>query len=282
MTITTEQNAVPDAGQHKDKVRRAYGEIARTANAELETLCCEPGCCGVEAAETQIPDYSKEEIASVPRGAFLGQGSGNPVRAAKLQPGETVIDLGSGAGMDVFLAANAVGKEGRAIGFDMTPEMLERAKKNLASADYPQVEFQAAEIDSLPQPDNSVDAALSNCVINLAPDKAAVYREIYRVLKPGARFAIADIVLRGDAGLVYRNADKLPGCSCLSSALREDLYLKTIRDAGFEGVEIVSERDAVSQQDIRAFAAVLGVDADNPPVSAHAVTLVGRKPAQAS
>ena len=263
----------------KEKVRKAYGEIASTTDSETAAACCEPGCCGIEAAETKAPDYSKEEIASVPKGAFLGQGSGNPIRAAKLQPGETVIDLGSGAGMDVYLAANAVGQSGRAIGFDMTPEMLERAKKNLAAGDYPQVEFHSAEIDKLPQPDGSVDVALSNCVINLAPDKLAVYQEIYRVLKPGGRFAIADIVLRGNAELVYQNADKLPGCSCLSSALREDIYLDTIREAGFENVEIVAERAAVSDDDIKAFAAVLGIDPAKPPVTARAVTVVGTKPA---
>ena len=277
MTTTMEQQNQQD--QHKAKVRKAYGEIALTTNSETAEACCEPGCCGIEAAETKAPDYSKAEISSVPKGAFLSQGSGNPVRAAKLQPGETVIDLGSGAGMDVFLAANAVGKEGRAIGFDMTPEMLERAKTNLDSGDYPQVEFLSAEIDNLPQPDASVDAALSNCVINLAPDKLAVYKEVHRVLKPGARFAIADIVLRGDAELIYRNADKLPGCSCLSTALREDIYLDTIRDAGFENVEIVAERPAVSDDDIKAFAAVLGIDATNPPVTARAVTVVGTKSA---
>ena len=264
----------------KEKVRKAYGEIALTTNSETTEACCEPQCCGdVEAAETKAPDYSKEEIASVPKGAFLGQGSGNPVRAARLQSGETVIDLGSGAGMDVYLAANAVGQSGRAIGFDMTPEMLERAKKNLAAGDYPQVEFHSAEIDKLPQPDGSVDVALSNCVINLAPDKLAVYQEIYRVLKPGGRFAIADIVLRGNAELVYQNADKLPGCSCLTTALREDIYLDTIREAGFENVEIVAERAAVSDDDIKAFAAVLGIDPAKPPVTARAVTVVGTKPA---
>ena len=280
MTTTMgQQDQQNQQDQHKEKVRKAYGEIALTTNSEAAEACCEPQCCGdVEAAETKAPDYSKAEIASVPRGAFLSQGSGNPVRAADLQPGETVIDLGSGAGMDIFLAANVVGKEGRAIGFDMTPEMLERAKKNLTTGDYPQVEFRSAEIDKLPQPDASVDAALSNCVINLAPDKLAVYQEIHRVLKPGARFAIADIVLRGDAELIYKNADKLPGCSCLSTALREDIYLDTIRDAGFENVEIVAERPAISDDDIKAFAAVLGIDATNPPVTARAVTIVGRKP----
>lgn len=272
------------AETQKEKVRNAYGEIARTRNLQDSTECCDTTCCSPAAGEiTELsPDYSAEEISSVPPGAFLGEGSGNPVRAAQLQPGETVVDLGSGAGMDSFLAANLVGETGRVHGFDMTPEMLERAKKNQAKGPYPQVEFQRTEIDALPLPGSSADVVISNCVINLAPDKLAVYREIFRVLKPGGRFAIADIVLRGNAELVYQNADKLPGCSCMTTALEENLYRKTIRQAGFAGVEIVAERAAISQKDLESFARVLGLDPSDAKVSAHAVTLVGRKPTTAN
>jgi len=241
----------------KERISAVYGEIARTRDTQPAATCCAPP--GYE------PDYSLEEIASVPEGAFLGQGSGNPVRAACLQPGEEVVDLGCGAGMDVFLAANQVGPSGRVVGFDMTPEMLERAQANAARGHYPQVEFHRVDIDTLPLESASVDAVLSNCVINLAPDKAAVYREVFRVLRPGGRFAIADIVLRGERGLVHKAAEKVTPCSCIATALEQDAYVETIRAAGFEAVEIVAQRPAAS----------LVLD---KLVRAQAVTLVGRKP----
>ena len=245
------------AEEQKEKVRAAYGEIARTRAAAGAATCCAPPGAG--------PDYSAEEIASVPPGAYLSEGSGNPVRAARLEPGETVVDLGSGAGMDVFLAANRVGPAGRVVGVDMTPEMFERARANARTGPYPQVEFLQGDIERLPLPSASADAVLSNCVINLAPDKAAVYREIFRVLKPGGRFAIADIVLRGEPGRLRRALLDLAPCSCVATALAENAYLETIRGAGFEGVEIVAERPAVSQP-------------LDTLVRAQAVTLVGRKP----
>ncbi len=245
------------AKDRKERISAGYGEIARTRDAQATATCCAPP--GYE------PDYSPEEIASVPTGAFLGQGSGNPVRAARLQPGEKVVDLGCGAGMDVFLAANQVGSSGRVVGVDMTPEMLERAQANAAHGHYPQVEFHQADIEDLPLASGSVDAVLSNCVINLAPDKAAVYREILRVLRPGGRFAIADIVLRGESGVIHKVAEKLAPCSCVATALEQSAYLDTIRAAGFETVEIVAQRPASSP--------LL-----DTLVRAQAVTVVGRKP----
>jgi SAM-dependent methyltransferase len=258
------------AERQKEEVREAYGEIARNRVAQASADCCAP--------PEADPDYSAEEIASVPEGAFLGEGSGNPVRAARLQPGEVVVDLGSGAGMDVFLAANQVGKSGRVIGLDMTPEMLERARALAAAGDYPQVEFQRADIENLPLPDNSADVVLSNCVINLTTDKAKVYREIFRVLKPGGRFAVSDIVLRGQAELVYRAADKLPGCSCLKTALEENAYQETVSRAGFDAVGLTADRPAASHAEVEKMARALGFDPKEDRVSAHAVTLIGRKP----
>ncbi len=244
--------------EQKERVRVAYGEVARTRQPEEAPACCAPS--GFE------PDYSPQEIASVPEGAFLGAGSGNPVRPASLQPGEVVVDLGCGAGIDVFLAANQVGRSGRVVGVDMTPEMLKRARSNAARDDYPQVEFLEAEIEELPMPSASADVVLSNCVINLAPDKAAVYREIFRVLKPGGRFVVADIVLRGPSGLIPFAVERMPVCSCVSTALEENAYLEVIRATGFEAVDLVTERPALSQP----------LDSQ---VQAQAVTLVGRKPA---
>lgn len=245
------------AEQQKENIRAAYGEIARTRNTESSVPCCAP--------PDHEPDYSHQEIASVPEGAFLGAGSGNPVRVAGLRSGEVVIDLGSGAGMDVFLAANRVGKSGRVIGVDMTPPMLQRARVTAAGGDYPQVEFLQADIESLPLASAVADVVLSNCVINLAPDKAAVYREIYRVLKPGGRFAIADIVLQGPPALIPQAVKGLPACGCIATALEENAYLDAIRAAGFEAVELLAQRPALAQP-------------LNGLVRAHAVTLVGQKP----
>lgn len=246
------------AERQKQKVRAAYGKVAHTRKPQMSEPCCAPP--GYE------PDYSLLEIGSVPEDAFLGAGSGNPTRTAGLQPGEVVVDLGCGAGMDVFLAANEVGKSGRVIGIDMTPPMLERARVSAARGDYPHVRFLQADIEFLPLPSAVADVVLSNCVINLAPDKASVYREIYRVLKPGGRFAIADIVLRGPDALISKAVQGLPACGCVASALEENAYFEAIRAAGFEAVEVLSERPATSQP-------------FHELVRARAVTLMGHKAA---
>jgi len=258
------------AETQREKVREAYAKVALTREAPTAVACCGEG--------QPSSDYSPDEVASVPAGAFLGEGSGNPVRAARLGSGETVVDLGCGAGMDSFLAANRVGTTGRVVGFDMTTEMLERARENQSVGDYSQVEFREADIADLPLTDASADVVLSNCVINLAPDKRAVYREIFRVLEPGGRFAIADIVLRGDAGLVHRMEDRFTGCSCVKTALEQSLYLDILREAGFEEVRIVAERPAESQARIDEYARLIGTDPRDPGVRAWAVTVVGRKP----
>ena len=178
----------------------------------------------------------------------------------------------------------------------MTPDMLERARRNLAGSDYPQVEFHKAEIDHLPLPAAFADVVLSNCVINLAPDKSAVYREMFRILKPGGRIAIADIVLRGDSARMRRIIEQLPTCGCVSRALDENRYLEIIGTAGFEGMEIVSERSAMVQTQVQEFAErlkrepglieddlrelLVGQDPASWGISAQAVTLVGRRPVQ--
>lgn len=256
--------------QIHEAVRERYGAMARTHFSEKSgEVCCGPSCCTGDAANQALsPDYTVEEIVSVPKGAYLGAGSGAPVKHLALQPGEVVIDLGAGAGMDSFLAANAVGPKGAVLGFDLTPEMLERAKRNAAEGGYTNVAFQPTDIERLPLPDAAADAATSNCVINLTPDKGAVYREIFRVLKPGGRFAIADIVLRGEAKDVQafrERSDKGSWCTCTSGALREQDYLAAIRAAGFGDVRIVAERPADTQP--------------GNGVTSVAVTVTGRKPA---
>ncbi len=250
-------------------VQSAYGAVARTRNksGENEAACCGPTCCGkAEADQRPLTDYTPEELASVPKGAYLGEGSGVPVRHAGLKPGEVVVDLGSGAGMDSFLAANAVGPRGRVHGFDLTSDMLERARENASAAGgkYAHVSFDRADIEHLPLPDASADAAISNCVINLTPDKAAVYRGIFRVLRSGGRLSVADIVVRGKQQDVDVLREKLGAegwCACLTGALREEDYLGAIRAAGFRDVRIVAERPAQFQPGSGVTAAAVTITA---------------------
>ncbi len=218
-------------------VRERYAEIARAGRPVPEA-----SCCGLRPAEVAPRlGYQETDIEAVPEGANLGVGCGAPLAHAGVRPGETVLDLGSGAGLDAFLAAREVGDRGRVIGVDMTPEMLARARENAARGGYWNVEFREGQIEALPVEDASVDLAISNCVINLVPDKAAVYREIARVLRPGGRMVVSDVVL--DAPLpeaVATSVAALTGCVA-GAALRAD-YLRTVADAGLEDVEIVDEK----------------------------------------
>jgi SAM-dependent methyltransferase len=192
--------------------------------------------------------YSPEELAAIPAEANMGLSCGNPTAFARLRPGETVVDLGCGGGLDVLLAAPKVGPTGRAIGIDMTPEMIERARQNAAKQGLRNVEFHLATIDHLPLPDNSVDCLISNCVINLAPDKRAVFREMFRVLKPGGRVAVSDIALK--KSLPYELAQSVMAYTgCVAGALLMVDYEQGLREAGFESVQIVDTR-----KDLNAYA----------------------------
>ncbi len=206
----------------RKRVRAAYAEIA-----EAPAACCD------DAAACCSADYSAEELARVPAGAVLGEGSGNPVRHAAMRPGEVVVDLGSGAGIDVFLAADAVGPKGRAIGVDMTPEMLRRARRLAAEHRVRNVEFREGVIEKLPVADGAADVVVSNCVINLSPDKAAVFREAFRVLRPGGRLVVSDIVKERPFTLDG------PACGCVANAMVRGEYLETIHAAGFRDVEVL-------------------------------------------
>jgi arsenite methyltransferase len=194
--------------------------------------------------------YTSEELTSIPAKANMGLSCGNPTATAHLKPGEVVVDLGSGGGLDVFLASKQVGPQGRAIGIDMTPAMIERARANAMAGGYTNVEFHLSTIDKIPLPDASVDCVISNCVLNLAPDKPAVFREIARVLKPGGRLAVSDIALKHELPeAIAKSVAAYVGC--IAGAIRVDDYRSGLFAAGFEHVEIVD-----SGTDLNAYAKV--------------------------
>ncbi|MGA2653474.1 MAG: arsenite methyltransferase [Terracidiphilus sp.] len=222
-----------------DSVRTKYGAVAQSRLSGNDA--------GVKAVAEAF-GYSAEELTSIPAEANMGLSCGNPTATAHLRPGEVVVDLGSGGGLDVFLAAKMVGPEGRAIGIDMTPAMIERAKANTEAGGYTNVEFYQSTIDRIPLPDASVDCVISNCVLNLAPSKAAVFREIARVLKPGGRLAVSDIALKGELPeAIAKSMAAYVGC--IAGAIRIDDYRAGLLAAGFEHVEIVD-----SGSDLNAYA----------------------------
>ena len=222
-------------------VREGYARVAKNDGAN----CCSSTSCGCNTVDmseeiSKRIGYSEEEIKSVPEGANLGLGCGNPVALASLQEGETVLDLGSGAGFDCFLAASKVGKTGKVIGVDMTPEMIDKARENTRRGKRGNVEFRLGEIENLPMADSTVDIVISNCVINLSPNKKRVFEEAFRVLKPNGRLMVSDIVLLKELPpRIKKNVQAYIGC--LSGAEMKDRYLKMIENAGFKRVQIVEE-----------------------------------------
>ncbi|HTZ78407.1 MAG TPA: arsenite methyltransferase [Stellaceae bacterium] len=227
-----------DSTEVKEMVRARYGSVA----AGTASSCCAPSCCDASAGSTlesqsRQMGYSAAELAAVPEGANLGLGCGNPQAIAAMQPGEVVVDLGSGAGFDCFLAAKQVGSKGRVIGVDMTHEMLAKARDNAARIGAGNVEFRLGELEHLPIADKTADVILSNCVINLVPDKAQVFREAFRVLKPGGRLAISDVVniaplsaeLAGDKELI---------CGCVVGAAPAQRIEDWLAEAGFTEVRV--------------------------------------------
>jgi SAM-dependent methyltransferase len=233
----------------KKIVRENYAKIVTTGNS-----CCGPSqgssenvltssCCGTsdpKQLESIKMGYSEEELASLPEGADLGLGCGNPVAHASLKEGETYVDLGSGAGIDCFLAAKKVGKTGRVIGVDMTPAMIDKARDNARNGNFENVEFRLGEIEHLPVADNTVDIITSNCVINLSPDKKAVFKDAFRVLKPGGRLMISDIVLLKELPeFVLNSIEAYVGC--VAGAMLKDEYLGLVKEVGFNDVKIISE-----------------------------------------
>jgi 2-polyprenyl-3-methyl-5-hydroxy-6-metoxy-1,4-benzoquinol methylase len=245
----------------KEVVKERYGQAA------LRVKSGGSSCCGASAAVDGCCDpitsnlYDASETGMLPEEAVLASlGCGNPTALAELKPGETVLDLGSGGGIDVLLSARRVGPTGKAFGLDMTDEMLALARENQRKAGVENVEFLKGEIEQVPLPDNSVDVIISNCVINLSADKDRVLREAFRVLKPGGRFAVSDVVTRGDVPQEVRRS-MLLWAGCIAGALDEDAYRGKLAKAGFTGIDVEPTR-IYNIEDARGFLAGQGVDVD--------------------
>jgi SAM-dependent methyltransferase len=253
-------------GQNNDQtraqVRAAYAKVAQGADG------CGVGCCGTQHGGSLAMGYSPDDLADAPEGSDLGLGCGNPQAIAALRAGETVVDLGSGGGFDCFLAARRVGPKGRVIGIDMTPEMIVKARGNARRVGASNVEFRLGEIEHLPAPDASADVVLSNCVINLSPDKPAVFREAFRVLKPGGRLAISDVVATAAMpAALAQNLEALTGC--VAGAASVESLRRLLAEAGFEDVRIEVRGDS---------AAIIGQCLPGAEAYVASATIQGRKP----
>jgi len=280
MSQETVPTPVPaDPAEIVERVRDRYAGIA----AGNQIGC---GCGATAAIEAIAADIGYgDELAAIPEEANLGLGCGAPLAALALAPGETVVDLGSGGGIDVFLAARAVGSEGRAIGVDMTPEMIERARATAAKAGYDNVEFRQGRLEALPLEDGSVDAATSNCVFNLVPDKAAVFAEVARVLKPGGRLVVSDIIL--DRALPEAlERDLVAWTGCVAGAMRRDDYFAKLAASGLSEVEVVRDVDYAASlakaapEEAAEILGRLGLTAEDVAGAIRSVTYRATKPGE--
>jgi SAM-dependent methyltransferase len=252
----------------KKIVKEGYSRIAKKGTS----CCCSDSCCvSTNSAQdmSKSVGYSDAEINAVPEGANLGLGCGNPVAIASLKEGEVVLDLGSGAGFDAFLASVKVGKTGKVIGVDMTEEMVEKAKKNAKKSNYSNVEFRLGEIENLPIENNSIDVIISNCVINLSPDKVIVFKEAYRVLKPGGRLMVSDLVLTKELPAKIKNSIEAY-VDCLAGAAMKDDYLDYIKKAGFKDIKVISQDNYPIET---MFADLAGIESSVASVKVYAAKL---------
>lgn len=280
-TIPSDRVPADEVEQTVQAVRERYGAIAVTGGG-----CCSPrtGCCGTTPErETALSiGYTPLELDLLPDGANLGLGCGAPLSHLDIRPGETIVDLGSGAGVDAILAARAAGPRGRVIGVDMTDEMLSRARANAAVAGLEQVEFRQGRLESLPIDSESVDAVTSNCVINLVPDKRAVFREIHRVLRPGGRLVISDIVLDGPLPEVIRR-DMIAYVGCVAGAVERATYFDMLRAAGLSSIEVLHDVDFLGAlgddppDEVRALLARTGLRVSDVEGIVRSVTFRARK-----
>jgi arsenite methyltransferase len=249
------------AGNVKATVRERYGEAALRVSGGEKASCCSSSCCGGNEGPITSDLYTETETAQLPEKAVLASlGCGNPTALAELHEGEVVLDLGSGGGIDVLLSARRVGPSGKAYGLDMTDEMLALARENQRKSGLGNVEFLKGEIEAIPLPDSSVDVIISNCVINLSTDKQRVIGEAFRVLKPGGRFAVSDVVIRGDLPADVRRSMEL-WVGCVAGALSEEQYLDRLREAGFEQVGIEPTR-VYEFEDAKAFLTGTGLNTE--------------------
>ena len=246
--------------QIKDMVRQKYSDIALQNKDTNQSACCGSGCCSTDVANIMTDDYSQLE-GYAPE-ADLGLGCGLPTEFAKIRKGDTVVDLGSGAGNDAFIARNETGEDGKVIGIDFTPAMIEKARLNATKLGYYNVEFRQGDIENMPLSDNTANVIVSNCVLNLVPNKDKVFKEIFRVLKPGGHFSISDIVLVGDLPeKIKQDAEMYAGC--VSGAIQKSEYLNLIHENGFSSVTIQKEkvinipddilRNSLSEKELNAF-----------------------------
>jgi len=248
-------------GTIKDEVRTKYGEVARRVASGEPGGCCAPSCCGTQIYPITRDLYDASQKLLLPDAAVKASlGCGNPTALAELRPGETVLDLGSGGGIDVLLSAKRVGPTGKAYGLDMTDDMLALARENQKNAEVTNVEFLKGEIENIPLPNCSVDVIISNCVINLSADKDRVLHEAFRVLKPGGRLAVSDVVVRGDVPDEVRTS-MLLWVGCIAGALRDDDYVAKLKQSGFDSIEIEPTR-VYNIEDARTFLNTEGVDVD--------------------
>ena len=274
-----------DAENVVEQVKERYGKIAEG------TL---PGCCGTspcggggEGEVAQGIGYAKADLEAMPEGVNLGLGCGAPIDPLKLQAGEHVLDLGSGAGIDVFLAAKRVGPRGRVIGVEMTPEMLQKARANAAKLGFTQVEFREGRLERLPVEDASIDAVTSNCVINLVPDKAAVFREVSRVLRPGGRLVISDIILDGRLPEAVEK-DVYAYVGCISGAMERSAYFDQLREAGLGEIDVLRDIDYLAAmadaapREVQDLLSRTGITAGDVTGKVRSVTYRARKPAPAA
>jgi len=230
----------------KDKVRKHYTAVAQSGSYCSDKAGASSSCCSDKADHLQGLGYSPDSLTSLPEGAVaLGAGCGDPTALASLKPGETVLDLGSGGGIDALLAAQRVGSQGRVLGVDMTPAMLEKARENAKRAGADNVEFRQGEIEQLPVEDATIDVIISNCVINLSPDKDTVFAEGYRVLKPGGRLLVSDLVTVGELDADTRQSAEA-WAGCIAGALDRDLYLEKLCNAGFDQVDVVRQSEQLA------------------------------------
>ncbi|RYY55457.1 MAG: arsenite methyltransferase [Chitinophagaceae bacterium] len=265
----------------KELVRQKYSEIALQEKEVNQGSCCGSGGCSTEVYNIMTDDYSG--LTGYNQDADLGLGCGLPTQFAKINTGDTVIDLGSGAGNDAFIARSETGDTGKVLGIDFTPAMVEKARANAAKLAFSNVEFRQGDIEQMPVEDNYADVVVSNCVLNLVPNKQAVLGEIFRVLKPGAHFSISDIVLNGELPTALQEAAEMYA-GCVSGAIGKDHYLQMISAQGFGNVSVQKEKPIIIPNDIlRRYLSAAEVDSFNRSgIGIFSVTVYAEKPAEAA